>query len=58
MSVRNELRTFGWQQRVFISQLTEASETAVFSYLPVLMLISIGSDILPAFFRPCFSQEK
>ena len=28
MSERSELRTFGWQQRVFISQLMEASETA------------------------------
>jgi len=26
VSERSGLRTFGWQQRVFISQLTEASE--------------------------------
>jgi len=35
VSERSELRTFGWQQRVFISQLMEASETAfssVFSF--------------------------
>ena len=31
MSERSELRTFGWQQRVFISQLMEASETALSS---------------------------
>jgi hypothetical protein len=29
VSERSELRTFGWQQRVFISRLTEASEKAL-----------------------------